>query len=178
MRNASNADPVAVSGLEYTAHMRRRDEAGRVVDPYRLFAAALDKAIKAVTEFTKASRGGEPAEAFLGDATELGSYLADPVDAIITSPPYHGAVDYYRRHQLEHFWLGLTDSQDDRLQLLGQYIGRPKVPQAIASFLTECLRRRSLRTGSRASATCQPSEPMPSSITSSPCRRRSRGSDR
>ncbi len=130
IRNASNADPVAVSGLEYTAHMRRRDEAGRVVDPYSLFAAALHKAIKAVTEYTKANRGGEPAEAFLGDATELGSYLADPVDAIITSPPYHGAVDYYRRHQLEHFWLGLTASQDDRLQLLGQYIGRPKVPQS------------------------------------------------
>jgi hypothetical protein len=49
--------------------------------------------------------------------------------AIITSPPYHGAVDYYRRHQLEMFWLGLTASQDERLQLLNRYIGRPHVPQ-------------------------------------------------
>ncbi len=34
IRNASNADPVPVSGLEVTKHMREKEAAGRIVDPY------------------------------------------------------------------------------------------------------------------------------------------------
>ena len=49
-------------------------------------------------------------------------------DAVITSPPYHNAVDYYRRHQLEMFWLGHVENQADRLELLPRYIGRQRVP--------------------------------------------------
>jgi hypothetical protein len=130
IRRASNADPVPISGLEYTAHMRQRDADGRLVDPFSLFETALQRAVEAVSSFTSASsRSGAHAKAFIGDATELTSHMTTPVDAVITSPPYHGAVDYYRRHQLEHFWLGLTETQGDRLGLLSQYVGRPKVPQ-------------------------------------------------
>jgi hypothetical protein len=53
--------------------------------------------------------------------------LPSRVDAVITSPPYHNAVDYYRRHQLEMYWLGLTASHEERLALLPQYIGRPRI---------------------------------------------------
>lgn len=49
------------------------------------------------------------------------------MDAVITSPPYHNAVDYYRRHQLEAYWLRLVENQDERLGYLKDYIGRPKV---------------------------------------------------
>jgi hypothetical protein len=38
-------------------------------------------------------------------------------------------VDYYRRHQLEMFWLDLTRTQKERLALLDGYLGRPHVPQ-------------------------------------------------
>ncbi|MDQ3669810.1 MAG: hypothetical protein M3377_05960, partial [Actinomycetota bacterium] len=40
----------------------------------------------------------------------------------------HNAVDYYRRHQLEMFWMGFTADQTSRLQLLPRYIGRPRIP--------------------------------------------------
>src|SRR5437867_2851187 len=52
------------------------------------------------------------------DATALSLRIRKKVDAVITSPPYNIAVNYYRRHQLEMFWLGLTRTQADRLALL------------------------------------------------------------
>ena len=42
VRNASNADPVPVSGLEVTAHMRLRELEGRLVDPFHLFDRPCD----------------------------------------------------------------------------------------------------------------------------------------
>lgn len=126
IRNASNADPVPVSGLEVTAHMRRRDEAGRRVNAFDLFRRAMPKALAASQEFSKASIETDQ-RAHVADATTV--QLRRTPDVVITSPPYHGAVDYYRRHQLEMFWLGLVDSQADRLALLPGYIGRPKIPQ-------------------------------------------------
>lgn len=128
IRNASNADPVPVSGLEYTAHMKRRDEQGRTVDPWALFDLALRRAIDGVQAFASTAPRGTFSRAKAGDATSLASVVNVEADAVLTSPPYHGAVDYYRRHQLEQFWLGLTVTQDDRVALLQSYIGRPKVP--------------------------------------------------
>lgn len=128
-RNASNADPVPVSGLEYTSHMKERDAAGRVVDPWALFEVALRRALDGAEAFASAVPPGTFAIAGVGDATELMDFVDVEVDAVVTSPPYHGAVDYYRRHQLEQFWLGLTQSHAERLDLLHRYIGRPKVPK-------------------------------------------------
>jgi tRNA G10 N-methylase Trm11 len=131
IRASSNADPVPVSGLEVTSHMRRLEAAGRTVDPFRLYSATARRAIADMAQFERAlDTPPKPIRTFRADATRpQARRLPEGVSAIITSPPYHGAVDYYRRHQLEMFWLDLTASQDDRLRLLDQYIGRPKVPQ-------------------------------------------------
>lgn len=128
VRNCSNADPVPVSGLEVTSYMLRRDAAGRVIDPFALFSRALDKALDATQAFAEATDGNCKARIREGDATNLDRAVRGSVDCVITSPPYHGAVDYYRRHQLEMFWLGAVNSQGDRLVLLDRYIGRPAVP--------------------------------------------------
>ena len=130
IRNSSNADPVPVSGLEVTAYMKRRDEAGRLVNPFALFERAVNRAAEACKTFAEQSSPDAPAKAVLGDATRLNGFSANRVDAVITSPPYHGAVDYYRRHQLEMFWLGQTNTVEDRLTLLHSYVGRPRVPQS------------------------------------------------
>jgi hypothetical protein len=128
IRNASNADPVPVSGLEVTKWMRERDRAGRIVDPHSLFEQATTRAISAIEEFAAATSADRRGAVHLGDVTSLGRLTRRQVDLVLTSPPYHGAVDYYRRHQLEMFWLGLTATQQDRLALLDRYIGRPHVP--------------------------------------------------
>ena len=128
IRHSSNADPIPVSGLEYTSHMRRRDFAGRVINPFALIRSASKKALTAVEEWTGALPDSVPEPlAVRATALSLPDEIPEKVDAVITSPPYHNAVDYYRRHQLEMFWLGHTISQSERLALLPDYIGRPKI---------------------------------------------------
>ncbi len=129
IRNSSNADPVPVSGLEVTAHMRRLDAEGRIINPFALFRRATQKALAAVAEVNALVDKETPSPAVsLADATT--SRPPEQVDAVITSPPYHNAVDYYRRHQLEMFWLDLTPSQTERLALKPRYIGAPRTPAA------------------------------------------------
>lgn len=129
IRAASNADPVPVSGLEVTAHMKRKDAAGRIINPFALLEKALKRSVSAVVAYQSVARFDVGIEAFTADATRISDHLLSPIDAVITSPPYHNAVDYYRRHQLEMFWLGFTASHADRLALLPRYIGRPQIPQ-------------------------------------------------
>lgn len=130
IRKASNADPVPVSGLEVTSHMKERDACGRLINPFALFRQSLDRAVTGCAEFAAAADADSTARAVEGDATRLGQHLRKAVDAVITSPPYHGAVEYYRRHTLEMYWLGATTSHDERLALLQKYIGRPKVARS------------------------------------------------
>ena len=126
IRSASNADPVPVSGLEVTSHMIRRDEEGRVVNAFALFRRALTKALDASESFYRATAPGLAVRVFAGDATEIPK-LREEIDCILTSPPYHGAVDYYRRHTLEMYWLGKTSNRGQRLLLLDKYVGRLSV---------------------------------------------------
>ena len=129
IRNASNADPVPVSGLEVTAHMKTLDAAGRLVNPFELFLKATEKGLSAVEAYWKTAPQKSRISVIQADATTLSAKLKKQVDAVITSPPYHNAVDYYRRHQLEMFWLGFTETHADRLELLPKYIGRSNVPR-------------------------------------------------
>jgi hypothetical protein len=128
IRNVSNADPVPVSGLEVTKYIRARDDQGRLIDPFSQFERSVTRAIGGMREFYEQVGSSRPQWLRRVDVTRLTSALGAKVTTIITSPPYHGAVDYYRRHQLEMFWLGLTGTQTDRLALLKDYIGRPWPP--------------------------------------------------
>lgn len=127
IRNASNADPVPVSGLEVTSHMRKLDAVGRTINPFQLFQKAAVKGLAAAQAYWETSSPGSRVSVHCTDARTVTRKLKGQVDAVITSPPYHNAVDYYRRHKLEMFWLGFTDSQAERLALLPQYIGRPRI---------------------------------------------------
>jgi len=129
IRSASRADPVPVSGLEVTKLMLEKEAVGRRVDVIALFRRRLRRAIEDMGKYHTARDLKVEARAYVGDVAKLARNIAPSADAVITSPPYHGAVDYYRRHQLEMFWLGMTKNHDERLVLLERYLGRPKVPQ-------------------------------------------------
>jgi len=129
IRSASRADPVPVSGLEVTKVMLEKEEAGRSVDVASLFRRRMARALEDMAHFQETNAAETNCKVFRGDAAKLRADLAPDVDAAITSPPYHGAVDYYRRHKLEMFWLGMTEDQEARLALLEHYLGRPKVPR-------------------------------------------------
>ena len=114
IRNASNADPSAVSGLEYTKRMRARDAKGRVVDPFRAFRLRTEERIQQMGSFYNACAERDvlsvPSRIIGSDIFELEKYLAGidrlgRIDLIITSPPYCTAIEYYRRHKLELVWL-------------------------------------------------------------------------
>ena len=131
IRNVSNADPVPVSGLEVTTHMRAKEKKGRIIDPIRNYMVTINRAISDQEQFqTAIVRSGTTVRIAQGDATSLGKHVRRKVDVVITSPPYHNAVDYYRRHTLETYWLGLIDNPEQRLDLLPKYIGRARVPQS------------------------------------------------
>lgn len=127
LRNSSNADPVPVSGLEVTKHMRAIDEAGRVIDPYSVFESTLKRSLDGIRDFVDQRASGVKMQVDCADFAQMTRRMR-VVDAVITSPPYHGAVEYYRRHKLEMYWLKMTNSHDERLELLQHYIGRPQVP--------------------------------------------------
>lgn len=127
IRRSSNADPIPVSGLEVTAHMKSLDSAGRMINPFHLFFRAVERGLSDVKAYWEASNSSSQITVLQADAKTLRSRIKKQIDAIITSPPYHNAVDYYRRHQLEMFWLGLTKTQAERLELLPRYIGRSGV---------------------------------------------------
>jgi len=124
IRNSSNADPVPVSGLEVTAHMRRLDAAGRRIDPFELFERKVVREIRGMAELWERARDVK-IQVRQGDAS--GGYPFVPagsVQSIITSPPYNISVDYFRRHTLEMYWLGCVSSADERAKLAPKYLGR------------------------------------------------------
>lgn len=131
IRRASNADPVPVSGLEVTAYMRTLEENGRLINPYSLFRKAILRGLKDWEEYQEQRSGSScTVDVRQADAMRIRRHVRSKVDAIITSPPYHQAVDYYRRHTLEMFWLGLVRDQGDRLRLRARYIGRDGVTRS------------------------------------------------
>ena len=132
IRASSNADPVPVSGLEVTSHMLRRDELGRVIDPFKLYAERLTRSRRAAEEYAAQAYPLCRPRILHDDATTFAASLDVGVDAVITSPPYHNAVDYYRRHTLEMYWLGLVVDHAERLDLLTRYIGRARVRRSHA----------------------------------------------
>jgi hypothetical protein len=126
IRNCSNADPTPVSGLEVTSHMLKKEEEGRPINPLKAFAKAVAKNLAGAESYEAATDTQVTIQVEHADARKLGEHGLI-ADVIITSPPYHNAVDYYRRHQLEMYWLKLVADRDERLNLLPGYIGRPHV---------------------------------------------------
>lgn len=127
IRNASNADPVPVSGLEVTAHMKRLNAAGRRIDPFELFEQRVTRELNGMEELATAAKEAS-IRVVKGDVTSLARHLSPgAADVVITSPPYNTAVDYYRRHTLEMYWLGLVTSHEERLALAPKYLGRELV---------------------------------------------------
>jgi adenine-specific DNA methylase len=105
--------------------MRRLALNGRLINPYTIFRRIANRAVEDMGAYFDELHTGARISITQQDATKL-RVPTRRIDAVVTSPPYHGAVDYYRRHQLEMFWLDLTRTQAERQQLLPGYIGRSR----------------------------------------------------
>lgn len=98
-------------------------------DVYRYFRYYLDKALEALGEwqFTLKNSDFQAVELNLKTATQIkGNWLCD---AIITSPPYINAIDYVWASKFELHWLGLVQSDRERLDLYSREIGTERIPR-------------------------------------------------
>jgi len=127
IRACSNADPVPISGLEVTSIMKKKEQEGRLINPFENFRQAIRGSLEATANFASAKVPGTKVTTIRCDATKCSTRTRRVADCIITSPPYFTAVDYYRRHQLEMYWLGFTKTHDERKKLIPNYIGRTNV---------------------------------------------------
>jgi SAM-dependent methyltransferase len=76
--------------------------------------------------FARVRSRGRRASVLHGDARTLD--LGGPYDAVITSPPYPGLIDYHEQHRYAYELLGLED--------LGTHeLGRGSTKQAIADYI-------------------------------------------
>ena len=124
VRAASNADPVPASGLEVTTHYRKKVERKpRVNNPARLFRDTILKFARLLAEVPRVGTVHDHT-ATLRNAAAPYRGTVRPCDVVITSPPYGVAVDYARRHSLEHYWLSFIGDPIDKVRLGKKYIGR------------------------------------------------------
>jgi len=135
IRRVSNADPDPVSGLEVTSVQAVRN-ATRKIKVFDVFFEKSRQAIQGMNKLWKASLGNfseAKAHIIQGDVLELTSLLdsmplaQEGLPLVITSPPYCRAIEYSRRHQLELYWLGFIQNQDEHITLTHKYIGRKLV---------------------------------------------------
>jgi adenine-specific DNA methylase len=108
--------------------MRRLEAKGRRIDPFDLFLRRVLRELTGMRELWEECPHDATVRTLRGDATALKRTLnSHKFDVAITSPPYNNAVDYYRRHNLEMYWLGCVSTHEDRLALAPSYLGRSSV---------------------------------------------------
>jgi DNA modification methylase len=128
----------------YWCHKHRREcrpveEAGKFLRRYTLDTLARLK------EFARV-RGGGDADVLHGDARSLD--LPGRFDAVITSPPYPGLIDYHEQHRYAYELLGLDDRRELELGAAERGVSRAAVG-AYVDGIVDVLQnaRRALRPG-------------------------------
>jgi len=108
----------------------REKRFGKHFDPFKFFDSTACKWISIERDFINTISKNDnkcKIRVLEGDTRSLFSLLPNQkVDAIITSPPYINAQDYYRASKLELFTLGLT-SPDNFRELSRQFVGSDRI---------------------------------------------------
>jgi len=121
--------PRAPQREPYWCHKHRRtcrpvEEARRFLLRYTL--DSLDR----IEAFAAVRADGVHASVLHGDAREL--VLDGPFDAIVTSPPYPGLIEYHEQHRYAYELLGLEERREIELGRPAYGVGR----EAIRAYVT------------------------------------------
>jgi hypothetical protein len=127
----------------YWCHKHRRtcrpvEEARRFLLRYTL--DTLDR----IETFAAARAEGVHASVLHGDAREL--ELGGPFDAVVTSPPYPGLIDYHEQHRYAYELLGLEERREVELGRPAFGLGRTAIEayvEGVAAVLANARRRLS-----------------------------------
>jgi DNA modification methylase len=132
--------PRAPQREPYWCHKHRRtcrpvSEAGKFISRY------LQDTLERLEEFHRVRRRGVTASVLHGDAREL--ELGGPFDAVLTSPPYPGLIDYHEQHRYAYELLGLDDHRERELGAAARGTSRAAVSEyaaGVADVLRRCTR--------------------------------------
>ena len=126
VRQSSRADTRGPK--PFISKRARESRKGKHVDPFELFARAADARIELLTG-SNGSFGNNHAEVIHGNAMALHTRIQPTrVDAIVTSPPYINAQDYYRSSKLELWVIGLLGPGALRKWAKEELIGSDRIP--------------------------------------------------
>ena len=104
--------PRAPQREPYWCHKHRRT-CSPVQEADKFLARYLLDTLERIKAFQRVRGRGREATVHHGDATELA--LDGPFDAILTSPPYPGLIDYHEQHRYAYELLGLDDRREREL---------------------------------------------------------------
>ena len=107
---------VKVSNQESDTRYAKKDKNVREGDTYEIYAKKVNEMITRMREFNKVESNAWT-KVYTSDSRKLSSIVDQPVDLVITSPPYLNAYDYYLYHRLRMHWLGLYDREIQRLEI-------------------------------------------------------------
>src|SRR5688572_8153891 len=125
----------------YWCHKHRRtctpvQEAGKFLSRY------LVDTLERLEAFQQVRVRGRSARVVHGDATEVA--LVGSFDAIVTSPPYPGLIDYHEQHRYAYEILGLDDRRERELGAAASGTSRRAIESYVAGVST-VLERGSIR---------------------------------
>ncbi len=123
IRRISRADPQTASGLEVTRIRREALASGLKFSIEKEIAKKGALLVRGYQQMRKNRLGRiKLVRADAKKWSETCSRLDIWPDLIITSPCYMSAIEYWRRHKLEYFWLGLAD-KESLSQLRHEFLG-------------------------------------------------------
>jgi SAM-dependent methyltransferase len=115
-RAALSAILVTVSNQDSETRYTARPKALGPGDVIESFLRKLREVRCLLIAFREAS-ALRKARVFLADARDLPVQAIEPVDAVVTSPPYANAFDYHLYHRHRMYWLGYDPSELRRLEI-------------------------------------------------------------
>ena len=126
VRQSSRADTRGPK--PFISKRARESRKGKHFDSFKLFAQAARSRIELLTG-SHGNSGNYHAEVIHGNAMALRtSVRSTQVDAIVTSPPYLNAQDYYRSCKLELWVVGLLGPDALRRWAKEELIGSDRIP--------------------------------------------------
>ena len=149
--------PRAPQREPYWCHKHKRE--CRPIDRAEHFLRryALDT-LRRIKEFARVRARGREATVLHGDAREL--EWGGGFDAVVTSPPYPGLIDYHEQHRYAYELLGLDDRRERELGAAASGTSRAAldayvegIADVLARAATRCARERRCSSSSTTGAT-------------------------
>ncbi len=129
----------------YWCHKHKR-ECRPVEEADKFLSRYLLDTLERIKAFARVRDRRRAAEVLHGDAREID--LGGSFDAVLTSPPYPGLIDYHEQHRYAYELLGLDDRRERELGAAARGTSRVAVEEYVAG-ISDVLRRcaDSLRPG-------------------------------